>query len=141
MVEKGVVIAVQDNEIQILMGQNPSCGGCTACSVGSEGKHILTLSRQVDCRPGDEVELEISERSPYLPIFSFFVLPLMIMFLMYLVLNEILPSDLAIRSFLLTGGTIAGLLVSVPFIRMIDRYFSRNENKFIRVRQVYRRGA
>lgn len=138
MIERGTVVVVTDDEIQIMMGGAAACNGCTACSVGQGGARILKLSRQVECKPGDQVEIEVNPASPYITYLTYFVLPLLVMFLFYVILKNILPDHLLAKNFLVTGGTLVGLIGAIPFIKMVDRYFRKNENKFIRIKQVHR---
>jgi positive regulator of sigma E activity len=138
MIEKGTVMVVKDDEIQIWMGGNAACNGCNACTVGKDGGKILTISRrpQIQCKPGDLVELDIHPVSPYISFFAFFFLPLLVMFAVYLILKAVLPDTLALKSFFVTGGTLGGLILAIPFIKMIDRYFKYHENDFVKIKNI-----
>ncbi|GAB4170964.1 MAG: hypothetical protein Kow00108_05250 [Calditrichia bacterium] len=136
MIEKGIVIDATDKEVKIMMGNNPACGGCNACSTGENGNRILTVHQQIEVSPGDKVEVDVHPASPYISFLSFFAIPLVMMFLFFLLFKWIIPDQVRLKMFLVTLGTLAGLLGAVPVIRKIDTYFKNHENDYIKIKRI-----
>jgi len=140
MDETGIVCEVKEDFIKLLMKGSESCEGCTACSVdGGPQKRVLTINENVDCELGDEVTVSIHPASPYISIFTLFVLPLILILVFYSLANRYLPISLVHRDVITVLAAIGGLVASFPAIKMVDKFINKHESNLIQVKKVDKR--
>ena len=139
MEEKGIIREVAENEIKVLMQSSPECNGCTACSLDGAHKRILTINQKLDCKVGDEVVINVHPASPYISIFTLFVFPLILVLVSYALADSCLPADLKIKELLTVIISIGGLILGFPFIKLVDGFFKKHENSFLKVKKINQR--
>ncbi len=142
MDEKGIVCEVKDEFVKLLMKSSDSCNGCTACSVdGGPQKRVLTINEKIDCNLGDEITVTIHPASPYISIFTLFVLPLILILVFYSIANKYLPLSMHYRDIITVVSAIGGLVISFPAIKVIDRFINKHESDLIKVKKIEKRSA
>lgn len=88
MRERGTVIAVHGDRVDVVLGQTAACAGCHACSSLSLAGGEMLLAGVVDrvgVSVGDEVEVEIPERLRLQAALAIYVVPLVALFAGYAV--------------------------------------------------------
>ena len=142
MDEKGIVCEVKDDFIKLLMKGSEKCEGCTACTFdGSPQNRVLTINEHVDCEVGDTVTVSIHPASPYISIFTLFVLPLILILVFYVMADKFLPFTMNYRDILSVVFAIVGLIFSFPVIRIIDRIVNKHESDLIKVKNIEKRSV
>jgi len=140
--EQGIVCEIKDGHIKLLMKSSESCNGCTACSVdGGPQSRVLTINEKPDCDLGDIVHVGIHPASPYIGIFTLFVLPLILILVFYAFSNKFFPATLPYRDIATVVSAIIGLILSFPLIKIIDRFLSKHEKNLIKIKKVEKRST
>ncbi len=140
MIKRAFVVENKENMSHVLVYRSEACGSCASCGACSVKPQDKWLKNSLNAKPGDVVELEISNRDYFLLIFRLYILPLLLfiggIFLVHTFTKEMGQAGQALA---LLGG-FGGLLVffiisrltdpgsSGEFIKMVDIYSSEGED-------------
>ncbi len=136
MDETGIVLEVKPDYVKLLMRSGASCNGCNACAVGSGQSRVLTLKNGVDCKPGDQITVAVHPISPYISIFTLFVMPLIFILLFYGLADRFLPSTLNAREMITVFISVLGFIAGFPAIKLVDNLLHKHENAFITIKKI-----
>lgn len=125
----GTVSAVEGATVKVMVGRLSACDHCRsriACGVAGQGSyHTVDAHPQSPMTPGTPVRLELSTRSIALAICLAFVLPVVLMILVFASITSATPNELA-------AGL--GALATVPLYYFV-LYTGRNRLKrYLRIR-------
>ena len=94
--EVGRVIRIKGNKAEILLHSRTACGTCGArfaCSAGAGVDRIMTITNRLNARVGDQVEIELTEKTRILSALLIFFMPLLLMVIGYFVASAIFHSQ------------------------------------------------
>ncbi len=119
--EKGIVTSLQGEKLTVSFNRSPACAGCKACAEGKkENEMVIEAYNDCNAKLGDTVEVSIEDSFVLKATFIMYVIPLITMFIGFLIGN--LHSQLT--SFI-TG--IVFLAITYSVIRMNEHRF-QNRN-------------
>ena len=123
--EQGIVIEVNNNEVQIKVGRHSDCSNCGGCP-GSDSI-IISANNRVGAKVGERVEFEMREDNVLKGAFIVFVLQLIIEF-MGVILGGFIGKYIGsnINVFQIIGG-ITAFLLSMIFVKLFDRAATTSE--------------
>ncbi|MCD4650652.1 MAG: SoxR reducing system RseC family protein [Candidatus Cloacimonetes bacterium] len=116
-----VVISTEKGKVTVEIDKSDSCDSCAirglCMSKGSSVRH--TLETDIKLSIGDHVRVSASAGVKLLSSFILFILPIMMMIVFYFIAKLIgFSEDVSIIT------SIAGLLVSILIIRLLDKRFA-----------------
>ena len=120
MIEIGEVIKLDGEQAEVFFQRNPACGNCTACRAQADGTLKTNVYNAVGAKLGEKVEVEFSSRSFAGAALIVFGLPVVFLFLGYLLgrqfSNEISGAV----------GSLLFFLASFGLIQYLDRFFPKS---------------
>ncbi|MDP3629714.1 MAG: SoxR reducing system RseC family protein [Actinomycetota bacterium] len=142
MIERGTVVGVRGNRVDVVLGNSSACSGCTACSMGDTGEMLLRdVADEAGAAAGDEVEVFIPESLRLQAALAVYGVPLAGLIFGYLagvLLGKALGSDPDIT------GAIVGVLAATAALagtQIRERSLARNGRYAPRVRAIISRGS
>jgi positive regulator of sigma E activity len=127
MEERGTVIEIRDRTALVRMSplHAERCGACRACSLGEGEEHIVEVPSVEGLSTGEKVVIEVPLPSKYLGVLLFFVLPMALLaagcVAGYFLGERFFGKEPAADALIIALGA-AGLAVSYPIVKLIDRH-------------------
>jgi positive regulator of sigma E activity len=94
--EVGRVIRIKGNKAEVLLHSSAACGTCGArfsCALGSGVDRIMTVPNRFHAKVGDQVEIELTEKTRILSALLIFFMPLLLMVIGYFLASDIFHSQ------------------------------------------------
>ncbi len=121
MAEKAKVISIENNVLTCVLQRSDACGDCHACDISENKKEmILTAYNQCDAKVGETVEIELSTKAMMTATVIMYVVPLITMFLGFLIGNQFS------ETFSFTLG-IVFLVITYLIIRLFNKRIDKNK--------------
>jgi positive regulator of sigma E activity len=137
MIERGVVLKNDGQQVELEMHSGISCEGCSACFIDKNRRHILHIRQQLSLKPGEQVELEILPEFAIKSAFLIFFFPLLMLILGYYLFRDLSFLSVISESYRGILGALTGLFGSYLFVYVYDRTLRRkssdNHIRIIRV--------
>ena len=137
MIERGIVLKNDGQQVELEMHSGISCEGCSACFVDKERRHILQIRQQLTLKPGEQVELEILPEFAIKSAFLIFFFPILMLILGYYLFRDLSLLSVISESYRGIIGALTGLFGSYLIVYLYDRSLrqksSDNHIRIIRV--------
>ena len=137
LLEQGVVVKKNGEEMEIRMQPSAACEGCGVCFVDKSKFQVLKVNQRVDARPGDLVEVEVRPGFAIRSAFLLFFIPIVMFIVGYYLFPEVtdIPGLNAVYQGIF-GGIIA-MAVTYTGVHFYDKYLQNTgRGKQVRVVRV-----
>lgn len=127
--EKGVVVAVNGDQVELRILRGEGCGSCSLHGLCFPQKKeaVLRLKSTIPLQKGDEVEIEVSPGSRVMASLFVFALPTLFLFMGFIVANLFFEELLSILFAFLALG------ISFLVIKLCDKAWGKDiEVKILR---------
>ena len=129
--EKGIVKAVDGKKITITRLDSNSCGSCGMHGIcGIKNQPEFVVFSETDVSVGDTIDLIVSPSAKILSAFLVFMLPIIFMFIFYIVAQYLLNFNEKLSILI----SFAGLLISGIFIKFFDKKLAKRNEIIIKKR-------
>jgi sigma-E factor negative regulatory protein RseC len=117
MKNKGIVIKNNDDDkVTVKVFKDSACSHCSGCSDGSKFAHEYTFNCKDNLEEGDTVNFEIADSKIMKISFLIYILPVLLLFLMYYLAGFISQVE-GVRVL----ASFAGIVLYFLIIYIIDR--------------------
>jgi len=137
MTEEGRVVDVKDKIAIVSISRSERCNGCTACRIFSDGKdEIIRLEAKnlINAGVGDKVIIEVGAKRVVTSSLLVFILPIVSLFLGYIIGVNLLPSYFGNYISKEGCGIATGFLflfLTFLILLIIDRVISKGDDVFV----------
>lgn len=123
--EIGIVIEVENNVTKVKLNKHSDCKNCGTCP-GNDAA-VVEAVNDVNAVPGQRVMIEVKENNVIKIAFVIFILPLIAVFIGSII-GKFIADKIAYNGIWLTiFGGVAGLLLSIFYIRHVDKVAKATE--------------
>ena len=137
MIERGIVLKNDGQQVELEMHSGISCEGCSACFVDKDKRHILQIRQQLSLKPGELVELEILPEFAIKSALLIFLFPILMLLLGYYLFRDLSMLSSVSETYRGIIGALTGLggsyLILFLYDKILRQKSSDNHIRIIRV--------
>ena len=123
--EVGKVIRIKGDKAEVLLHSSAACGTCGArfsCALGTGVDRIITVTNRFHAKVGDQVEIELTEKTRILSALLVFFMPLVLIVAGYFLGTGIFHTQ---GSGIL--GAVLGFIISGVILWMVNKIAIKNQ--------------